>query len=58
MEKNNIPYSFHYIDTLEKAKNIPSAFNNWAVFYNGISQTVNQIDEKYVEKLIKDQNKN
>lgn len=58
VKKNNIPYSFHFIDTLEKAKNVPSAFNNWSVFYNGVFQTVNQIDEKYVAKLIKGQNKN
>ena len=53
MEKNNIPYHFHYVDTLEKAKEVPSAFNNWAVFYNGVFQTVNQIDEKTVEKMLK-----
>ena len=53
MEKNSIHYSFHYIDTLEKAKDVPSAFNNWAVFYNGIFQTVNQIDERNIEKIIK-----
>lgn len=53
VKKNNIPYSFHFIDTLEKAKNVPSAFNNWSVFYNGVFQTVNQIDERYVEKITK-----
>lgn len=53
VEKNNIPYHFHYVDTLEKAKEVPSAFNNWAVFYNGVFQTVNQIDEKAVEKMLK-----
>ena len=53
VEKNNIPYHFHYVDTLEKAKEVPSAFNNWAVFYNGVFQTVNQIDEKTVEKMLK-----
>ena len=53
VEKNSIHYSFHYIDTLEKAKDVPSAFNNWAVFYNGIFQTVNQIDERNIEKIIK-----
>ena len=51
VENHNIPYSFHFIDTLEKAKDVPSAFNNWSVFYNGVFQTVNQIDEKYVEKI-------
>ena len=50
---NNIPYHFRYVDTLEKAKEVPSAFNNWAVFYNGVFQTVNQIDEKAVEKMLK-----
>lgn len=53
VEKNNIPYSFHYLDSLEKAKDVPSAFNNWAVFYNGVFQTINHIDERYVEKITK-----
>ena len=57
-EKNNIPCHFHFVDTLQKAKEVPSAFNNWAVFYNGEFQTVNQIDEKYVEKLVNNQKRN
>ena len=52
-EKNGIPRHFHFIDTLQKAKEVPSVFNNWAVFYNGVFQTINQIDEKYVDKLTK-----
>ena len=40
-EMHDIPVTFHLIDTLEKAKNVPCVFNNWAVFYKGRFQTVN-----------------
>lgn len=39
--ENNIPLSLIYVDTLEKAKQLPCVFNNWAVFYKGKFQTVN-----------------
>lgn len=34
-EKNNIKLNFVKIDSLEKAKNVPCIFNNWANFYKG-----------------------
>ena len=45
----------HYfikIDTLEKAKNVPCIFNNWANFYKGefISNTI--LNAKSFEKLM------
>lgn len=40
-----------HVDTLEKAKSLPCAFNNWAVFYRGKFVAVNQIDAAALEKL-------
>lgn len=42
---------FVHVDTLEKAKSLPCAFNTWAVFYDGKFVTVNQIDAAALEKL-------
>jgi len=51
--KNNININFIKIDSLEKAKNAPCIFNNWANFYNGefISNTI--LNANSFEKLIK-----
>ncbi len=48
-----IKLAFVKIDTLEKAKNVPCVFNNWANFYNGrfISNTI--LNANAFEKLIK-----
>ncbi|MBR3161688.1 MAG: GNAT family N-acetyltransferase [Bacilli bacterium] len=50
---NNIKLSFIKIDSLEKAKNAPCIFNNWANFYKGkfISNTI--LNANALEKLIK-----
>lgn len=52
-KKNNIKISFIKIDSLEKAKNVPCIFNNWANFYKGkfISNTI--LNANSFEKLIK-----
>ena len=42
---------FVHVDTLEKAKFLPCAFSNRAVFYDGKFVTVNQIDTAALEKL-------
>ena len=49
---NNIKINFIKIDTLEKAKNAPCVFNNWANFYRGkfISNTI--LNANSFEKLI------
>lgn len=39
-EENKIPVSLILVDTLEKAKELPCVFNNWAVFYKGKFETV------------------
>lgn len=52
-EEKGIPSSFIEVDSLEKAKQLPCVFNNFAVFYGGKLETVNQIDSKYVDRLLK-----
>lgn len=51
-KKNNIKIKFIKIDSLEKAKNVPCIFNNWANFYKGkfISNTI--LNSNSFEKLI------
>ena len=51
-ESKNIKLDFIKIDTLEKAKNAPCVFNNWANFYNGtfISNTI--LNANSFEKLL------
>ena len=52
-KENDIKINFIKIDTLEKAKNAPCIFNNWANFYKGefISNTI--LNKNSFEKLIK-----
>ena len=52
-KKNNFKINFIIIDSLEKAKNAPCIFNNWANFYKGkfISNTI--LNSNSFEKLIK-----
>ena len=52
-KKNNLKINFVKIDSLEKAKNAPCIFNNWANFYNGkfISNTI--LNGNSLGKLIK-----
>lgn len=51
-ENNGIAASFVAVDCLQKAKTVPSIFNNWAVFYNGTFETVHLLNEGYVKKLL------
>lgn len=53
-KNKNIIIDFIKIDTLEKAKNVPCVFNNWANFYKGefVSNTI--LNANSFEKLIKD----
>ena len=50
-EENGIDADFIEVDSLEKAKNLPSVFNNWAVFCGGKFVTVNLLDERALKKL-------
>ena len=50
---NNVKLIFEKIDSLEKAKNAPCIFNNWANFYKGkfISNTI--LNANALEKMLK-----
>ena len=52
-KSKNMKLNFIKIDSLEKAKNAPCIFNNWANFYNGkfVSNTI--LNGNALEKLIK-----
>lgn len=52
-ETSNVPLSLIRVDTLQKAKALPCAFNNWAVFYRGNFVTVNLLDPAMIEKMIR-----
>ena len=52
-KEKNIKINFIKIDSLEKAKNTPCIFNNWANFYKGefISNTI--LNANSFEKILK-----
>lgn len=53
-ESSGVPVSFHQVDTLQKAKELPCAFNNWAVFYRGKLETVNLLlDPSKIKTILK-----
>lgn len=51
--EKGVEASFVRVDSLEQAKGLPCAFNNWAVFYKGKLQTVNLLDVVAVERILK-----
>ena len=40
------------VDSLQRAKELPGVFNNWAVFYRGWLETVNLLDEAGLKRLL------
>lgn len=52
-ETNKVPVLLIQVDTLQKAKELPCVFNNWAVFYKGAFETVNLLDTAYLERILK-----
>ncbi|MEG0015328.1 MAG: YoaP domain-containing protein [Gordonibacter sp.] len=52
-EDKGVPLSLVQVDSLQKAKELPCVFNNWAVFYQGNFETVNLVDTAYVERILK-----
>ena len=42
------------VDTIEKAKNLPCVFNNWAIFYNGEYISNLLLNKNMAEKLFKE----
>lgn len=53
-ETNHVPVSLIPVDSLQKAKELPCVFNNWAVFYKGEFQTVNLLlDVANLRRILK-----
>lgn len=53
-EMNDVPVSLIQVDTLQKAKELPCVFNNWAVFYKGKFETLNLLlDVNYLKRILK-----
>lgn len=53
-EMNDVPLSLIQVDTLQKAKELPCAFNNWGVFYKGNFETVNLLlDVNSLKRILK-----
>lgn len=48
-----IPVSFFPVDTLQKAKELPCVFNNFAVFYKGKFETVNLLDPAALKRILR-----
>ena len=48
-----VPVSFIQVDTLQKAKELPCVFNNFAVFYKGSFETVNLPTIDYLKRILK-----
>lgn len=51
-DANGIPLTLVPVNTLEKAKQAPCIFNNYAVFYQGAFQTTHLLNETYLKKLL------
>ena len=52
-EMNDVPVSLIQVDTLQKAKELPCVFNNYSVFYKGKFETVNLLDIRGLERILK-----
>lgn len=51
-KENNKKIDFILIDTLDKAKNVPCIFNNWAIFKDGKFLSNTLLNKNSVSKLI------
>lgn len=52
-EQAGTPVLLRPVDTLQKAKELPCVFNNWAVFYKGELQTVNLLNAASLQRILK-----
>lgn len=52
-DANGVPIILNKIDTLQKAKELPCVFNNWAIFYKGRFVTVNLLDAASLKRVLK-----
>ncbi len=50
-KENHIKINFYKVDTLEKAKNVPCIFNNWAVFKDGKFVNNTLLNKNSIAKL-------
>jgi GNAT superfamily N-acetyltransferase len=57
-DTHDIPASLIQVDTLQKTKELPCVFNNWAVFYKGKFETVNLLSINNLKSILKKNNKN
>lgn len=48
----HVPVNLIAVDSLEKAKNVPGIFNNWAVFRNGKFESVLLLNEGSLKKML------
>ena len=51
-ENQGVTASFIEVNTLQKAKELPCVFNNWALFYQGKLETVNLLDVTLLQKTL------
>lgn len=51
-EMHGTPVSLIQVDSLQKAKELPCVFNNFAVFYNGVFETVNLLDIIQLKRIL------
>lgn len=52
-EEQDVPVSFIQVDTLQKAKELPGVFNNFAAFYKGEFETVNLLNPDNLKRILK-----
>jgi len=52
-DAHDISVSLIQVDTLQKAKELPCVFNNWAVFYKGRFETVNLLTVENLKRILK-----
>ena len=50
--ENNIDVNIILVDSLEKAKNLPCVFNNWAAFLNGKFESCSLLNKNSLKKLL------
>lgn len=51
-KNNQIPLNMVAVDSIDKAKNVPCIFNNWAVFYKGKFEGLHLLNENQLKKLV------
>lgn len=52
-EMNDFSVSLIQVDTLQKAKELPCVFNNFAMFYKGVFETVNLLNIDYLKRILR-----